>query len=287
MSFFINTSLTFSQPMLHTPLIEKVAEGFSFVEGPVWVNDLGLLFSDIPQNKIYLFSRDSVLSEYLNPSGNSNGLAMDLNNNLLICQHGPRQLVRRDKDGNVMILASHYKGKRLNSPNDLAVKSDGSIFFTDPPYGLFDQGGSSELGYFGIYRLNPHGTLQLLDNSLQRPNGISFSADEKRLYVSDSETRNIYVWDVVNDSIIINKRQFGHMSPPGAADGMKVDKKGYLYVTGPVGVWIYSPEGIPVDTIPVPGQTANCGWNKDSTMLYVTSGNALYRIVNEANVRQD
>lgn len=270
-----------SQPLLNNPFVEKIAEGFSFVEGPVWVNNLGLLFSDIPQNKIYLFSVDSTISEYIYPSGNSNGLALDLNGNLLLCQHGPRQVSRIELNGKITPIATHYNNKKLNSPNDLAVKSDGSIFFTDPPYGLNDQNGKSELGYNGIYRLNPKGELQLLDNSLERPNGICFSPDETKLYVTDTETRRIYAWDILNDSTIDNKKEIGYMSPRGGADGMKADKNGYLYITGPLGVWVYSGEGNPVDTINIPGQTTNCNWNADSTMLYVTSGNALYRIINK------
>jgi gluconolactonase len=279
--FFLSVyaAYSFSQPVLHTPVVEKVADGFTFIEGPVWVDGLGLLFSDIPRNKILLFSIDSTVSDHITPSGNSNGLALDLQGNLLICQHGPRQLVRREANGDLTPLATHYDGKRLNSPNDLDVKSDGSVFFTDPPYGL-NQGVTSELGFYGIYRLSPRGDIQLLDNSLARPNGICFSPDETKLYVSDTETRRIFVWDVVNDTTISNKRQFGFMSPQGGADGMKVDKYGYLYVAGPIGIWIYSPDGNPIDTIPVPGQTTNCGWNQDSTMLFVTSGNGLYRIRN-------
>ncbi len=275
--FFINKLQ--SQVIRH-PVVEKIAEGFTFVEGPLWIDELGLLFSDIPENKVYLFSPDSVLSIFLDPSGHSNGLALDHEKRLLLAQHGERQLGRKEADNTIIPLAAHYHGKRLNSPNDIAVKADGSVYFTDPPYGIsVDQ---EELGFSGIYRLDPAGNLQLLDRSLNRPNGIVFSPDEKVLYVNDSETRRIYQWDVVNDTAIANKRLFGSMSPEGYADGMKVDKDGFLYVTGPIGVWIFNPEGTPVDTIPVPGQTSNCGWGDgEGKTLYVTSGSALYRIRNK------
>ncbi len=266
--------------VINHPEIEKIAEGFSFVEGPLWIENTGLLFSDIPENKVYLFSTDSVVSVYLDPSGHSNGLALDQEKRLLLAQHGNRQVARLEGNGSVISLASHYEGKRLNSPNDLAVKSDGSVFFTDPPYGIdTDQ---EELGYYGIYRLNADGNLKLLDKSLKRPNGIAFSPDEKILYVDDTETGSIFQWDVLSDSVIANKRLFGRMTPPGHADGMKVDKEGFLYVSGPVGIWIFDADGAPVDTIPVSGLTTNCGWGgKDGKTLYVTSGSGLYRIRNK------
>jgi gluconolactonase len=271
--------LTAQQPVITNPKVEKIWSGFSFVEGPVWIDTLGLLFSDIPANKVYRFNLDSTINTYLTPSGRSNGLALDKSGSLVMAQHLERQVARLEANGTITPLATHFEGKRLNSPNDLAVKSDGSIFFTDPPYGLNDQGGVSELGYNGIYRLSTSGEVQLLDNSLSRPNGIAFSPDESKLYVDDSETRRIYVWDVVNDTAITNKRQFAFMQPSGYADGMKVDSLGYLYVAGPIGIWIFSPDGVAVDTIPIPEQTTNCGWGGPyHDILYVTSGSSIYRI---------
>ena len=273
------------KPVLNNPVVEKVAEGFSFTEGPLWLNETGLIFSDIPENKIMLYSIDSSVSEYLNPSGNSNGLTLDHKGWVIMAQHGPRQVARLEADGKITPLATHYDGKRFNSPNDLVVKSDGSIFFTDPPYGLNDQGGTSELGYYGIYRLSPEGVVFLLDKTLTRPNGICFSPDETVLYVDDCEALNIYAWDVENDSVIANKRLFASLTPNSAndryADGMKIDRNGFLYISGPKGIWILSPNGDFVNTISVPGQTANCGWgDEDGLSLYVTSGNAIYRIRN-------
>jgi gluconolactonase len=256
---------------------ERIATGFQFVEGPVWSDELGLLFSDIPANTVYRWKPDSGVSVYLRPSGNSNGLAFDFQNRLLLAQHGNRRVARRDSTGVEVPLATHYEGKRLNSPNDIAVKSDGAIFFTDPPYGISPN--QEELGFYGIYRLSPSGSLQLLDQSLRRPNGIAFSPDETKLYVSDTETRNIYSWEVVDDSLLANKQLLAHMNPAGSADGMKVDSEGNLFVTGPLGVWVFSPNGAALDTILVPGQTTNCNWGDiDRKTLYITSGSSVYRI---------
>jgi gluconolactonase len=275
---WVPAASSFSQsPVLTHPVVQKIWGGFQFVEGPVWVDTLGLLFSDIPANKVYRWSLDSSLTEYLTPSGNSNGLALDKQGRLLLAQHGPRQVARREEDGNITPLATHYNGKRLNSPNDLVVKSDGSIFFTDPPYGISTD--QAELGFNGIYRLSLSGDLQLLDDEFYRPNGIAFSPDESKLYVAECEATKIYVWDVIADTAISNKRVFVDITLSGGFDGMKVDSIGFVYCTGPTGIWVFSPEGEAVDTIKVPGQNTNCGWggpNRD--ILYVTSGSSVYSI---------
>jgi len=256
--------------------VEKIAGGFLFVEGPVWKEGVGLLFSDINGNTIYRWSPDSEVVPYVRPSGNSNGLALDAQGRLLAAQHGSRQVVRFEPNGNQTILAARFEGKRLNSPNDLVVKSDESIWFTDPPYGI--SSGQEELGFYGIYRISSSGVLQMLDKSLRRPNGIVFSPGEKKLYVNDSEARIIYVWDVVSDTSIANKRQFASMNVAGYADGMKVDADGNLFSAGPLGIWVFAPNGAPVDTLLVPGQTTNCNWgDADRRTLYITSGTAVYR----------
>jgi len=267
--------------VLFNPRVEKIAEGFQFVEGPVWVDDLGLLFSDIPANRVYLWTETAGATVYIEPSGNSNGLALDADGRLMLAQHGLRQVARHVND-TFEVVASEYNGMKLNSPNDLAIHSDGSVFFTDPPYGL-PQGVPSETGFFGIYRAAPDGRVTLLDSTLFRPNGIAFSPDETKLYVTDTESRRVYEWDMVSDSTVSDKRELAFMQPSSSgADGMKVDPEGFLYVTGPVGIWIFSPEGEAIDTIPVPGQTTNCAWgNADRQTLYVTSGNAVYRIFND------
>jgi len=274
---FLTESAYMQSPVLTNPVVEKIWGGFQFVEGPVWVDTLGLLFSDINGNTVYRWSLDSTISAFLSPSGNSNGLALDKQGRLLLAQHGNRQVARREENGTITSLATHYDGKRLNSPNDLAVKSDGSVFFTDPPYGISTA--QAELGFNGIYRLSPSGILQLLDDTFYRPNGIAFSPDETKLYVAECEATRIYVWDVVNDTAVANKRVFADISLSGGFDGMKVDSAGFVYSTGPTGIWIFSPEGEPVDTIKVPEQTTNCGWGgADREALYVTSGKTIYRI---------
>lgn len=277
-----STVLNSQKPVINNPEVTIIVNGFQFVEGPVWKDGVGLLFSDIPANKVYLWTETSGTSVYLNLSGNSNGLALDANGFLLLAQHGPRQVARLESDNSIFPLATHYNGKRLNSPNDMAVHSDGSVFFTDPPYGLNDQHGTPELSYNGVFRLNPQGSVYLLDSTLYRPNGIVFSPNETKLYVSDSESRKIYSWDVIEDTILGNKKEFAFMQPAGNADGMKVDTAGYLYVAGPLGIWLFDSLGVAVDTIPIPGQTTNCGWgDEDHMSLYVTSGNAVYKIRNK------
>lgn len=268
--------LTVSLACPLTGQVEEIAEGFLFVEGPLWKDGAGLLFSDINGNTIYRWSPDSGVAVYLCPSGGSNGLAFDQQGRLLAALQGNRQVIRIEPNGTQTVLASLYQGKRLNSPNDLAVKSDGSIWFTDPPYGISSS--QEELHFYGVFRISPSGDLQLVDKTLTRPNGIAFSPDERKLYVSDAEVRIISVWDVVSDSTLANKRPFASITPVGYADGMKVDAAGNLFATGPLGVWVFAPDGRILDTILVPGQTTNCNWgDNDRKSLYITSGAAVYR----------
>jgi gluconolactonase len=269
------TLLSAQSPVPEGAEVEMVADGFSFIEGPVWKTEGYLLFSDIQANKVYKWSQSGGVEDFLDPSGQSNGLALDAEGNLLLAQHEKRRIAKMDKNGTETNLADRYDGKRLNSPNDLVVASDGAVYFTDPPYG----GHTSELGFSGIFRLDPDGTLLLLDQSLSRPNGIAFSPDQKKLYVNDSQARRIYVWDVQTDGTITNKTLFYFMDENGSADGMKVDTDGNLYSTGPGGIWIFKPDKTLLDRIAVPGQTTNCNWGEaDRQMLYITSANTLYRI---------
>jgi gluconolactonase len=258
--------------------LDAIASGFQFVEGPVWKDGLGLLFSDIPANTVYRWTPDSGATVYLRPSSNSNGLTFDLQGRLLLAQTGTRRVARLEPNGTQTALASTYLGKKLNSPNDLAVKSDGSIFFTDPPFNI-PAGQTKELSFSGIFRISPSGNLQLLDSSLALPNGICFSPDESTLYVNNSSERVIYAWDILNDSTIANKRRFASINPVGYADGMKVDAAGNTFCSGPLGVWVFAPNGTVLDTILVPGQTANCNWgDADRKTLYITASTAVYRI---------
>lgn len=256
--------------------IEKLAEGFNFTEGPVWM-DGKLLFSDIPENKVYQWTEEKGTEVFLEPSGNSNGLSLDSEGNLLLAQHGKRR-VARIVDGVETAIADTFEVKKLNSPNDITIHSDGSIYFTDPPYGIEED--EEELGFYGIYKLTLEGDITLLDKSLIRPNGLAFSLDEKHLYVADSQERKIYVWNVDDKGNIYGKKLFIDMKSDkrGAADGMKMGNDGLLYATGPGGIWIIDDQGNAVATVDVPGQTTNCNWGPEGEILYITSGNAVYRM---------
>lgn len=283
-TFTLSGTSILNAQVLHDPVMEVVAQGFNFVEGPVWKDGVGLLFSDIPENKIYVWNEQSGSSVYHTPTGKSNGLALDADGNLIMCQHFDRQLGKYVEGVGITSIATHYEGDRLNSPNDLAIKSDGAIFFTDPPFGLDDEHETAELSFSGIFRLSPDGDLQVLDTTLNYPNGIAFSLDESKLYVTESDVADVYVWDVIGDTAITNKTLFYDI-PGSWADGMKIDEQGYLYVTGPVGVWIFAPDGTLIQTIPVlTGNSAsNCNWGPEvDPTLYVTSNSTVYKITNKS-----
>ena len=273
----------FSQsPVPSDAKLDTVAQGFKQPEGPVWVDGLGLLFSDIVSSKIYLWSEATQsLSVFLEHSDSSNGLTLDSDGRLVLTQMLKRRVARREHDGTIVPLAETFRGKKFNSPNDVVVKSDGSIFFTDPDFNV-PSGQKKELAIKGIYRISPGGTVQLLDSTFDKPNGICFSPDEKKLYVNESAQCKIYVWDVLNDSTIADKKLFYTIPSSGYADGMKVDTAGNLYCTGPTGVWIISPKGTLLDKIATPLNPSNCAWGESArTTLYITAGNGqgvVYRI---------
>jgi gluconolactonase len=260
--------------------VEKVASGFEFTEGPLWHPQGFLLFSDIPANTIYQWTPNKQPRTFRRPSGNANGNTFDREERLITAEHGNRRVSRTEKDGTVVTLASQYEGKRLNSPNDLVVKSDGSIYFTDPPYGINSE--QEELGFYGVYRLAPDGTLTLLVKDFVRPNGIAFSPDEKTLYVNDTEKGHIRVFDVKPDGTLENGRIFAELKDPsqkGVPDGMKVDEAGNVYSTGSGGIWVFSPSGNLLGRIEVPEVAANIAWgDRDFKTLYITASNSLYRI---------
>ncbi|MBD2775720.1 SMP-30/gluconolactonase/LRE family protein [Iningainema tapete] len=258
--------------------VEKLSDGLKFTEGPVWDKSGFLLFSDIPADTIYKLDNGK-LSVFRRPAGNPNGNTFDELGRLITAQHN-RQLVRTEKDGKTTILAQNFQGKRLNSPNDVVVKSDGSIYFTDPPYGI--DKGKEELGFYGIYRLTPNKNLVLLSKEMVRPNGLAFSPDEKTLYVTDSEQMHIRAFDVKSDGTLTNSRIFAELKEPkdkGVPDGMKVDVKGNIYCSGPEGVWVFSPKGQLLGKIFVPEVVTNLAWgDKDYKTLYITAGKGVYRI---------
>ena len=259
--------------------VEQLASGFEQPEGPAWMDGAGLLFSDIRANIIYLWSPfDSSVTEFMNPSDSSNGLTFDLDGNLILTQMLKRRVSRRESDGTITPLAETFEGKRFNSPNDLVVKSDSSIFFTDPDFNL-PLGQTKELNFQGVFRIGKNGNVQVLDSTtFDKPNGICFSPDESKLYVNESPQGIIYVWDVVDDSTITNRSVFFTIPSIGYSDGMKVDPDGNLYCTGPGGVWVISPDGICIDTIHVPVNPSNCNWgDEDRKTLYITGGSSIYR----------
>jgi gluconolactonase len=277
--------------------IEKLATGFGFTEGPVWAREGYLLFSDPNNNFIYRWSPDGQVSVYRTKSGysgvdiaeyrqpGSNGLAFDREGRLTVAEHGNRRISRIERNGMVTVLADSFEGRRLNSPNDLVFKSDGSLYFTDPPFGLpkvFDDP-RKELPYSGVYRWS-EGKLQLLTKDLTGPNGVAFSPDEKYLYVTnwDAAKKVVMRYAVSADGTLESGRVFFDMtSAPGeeALDGVKVDGEGNLFVSGPGGVWILSPSGRHLGTIQAPELPANMAWgDTDGRTLYLTGRTSLYRI---------
>jgi gluconolactonase len=260
--------------------VEKVADSFQFTEGPVW-NPAGfLLFSDIPANQILKFVPGTPTAVFRTPNGNPNGLTYDRAGRLLICEHSNRRVTRLEPNGTLTVLAASYEGKMLNSPNDIVVRSDGTIYFTDPPYGI-PEGQKKELPFQGVYKIAPDGKLSLLVQDFDRPNGIGLSPDEKTLYVDDTGRMHVRAFDVAADGTISNGRVLAELkSPrPGAPDGLKVDRQGNLYVTGAGGVWVFDKAGKHLGTIVMSELPANCAWgDEDFRTLYVTARTGLYKI---------
>ncbi|MEZ5429376.1 MAG: SMP-30/gluconolactonase/LRE family protein [Pyrinomonadaceae bacterium] len=287
------------------PKVWKLAEGFKFTEGPVWTAD-GLLFSDPNSNVIYKYSKDGRLTVFRRPSGyagadiaeygqpGSNGLTLDpANGDLVINQHGNRRVVRLEKDGSETVLADRFDGKRLNSPNDLVYRSDGTLFFTDPPFGLpkFFDDKRKELDFSGVYSLH-RGKLRLLTKEFTGPNGIALSPDEKYLYVGnwDEKKKTVYRYDVEPDGTLSNGHLFFDFTGfPGedAIDGIKVDLEGNLYVSAPGGLQVLSREGQHLGTIKTPRHVHNMAWgDDDGKTLYLCAGTGLYKMrLNVAGVR--
>jgi gluconolactonase len=291
--------------------LERVASGFTWVEGPVWAEG-SLFFADIPGNNIRKWTPGAGVTTFLKPSGykgakeyggpepGSNGMTLDPRGRLTVAGHAQRDVYRLESlqpDAQITVLADQYQGKQLNSPNDLVYKSDGSLYFTDPPYGLAsqkDDDPQKQLKVNGVYRIPQaldkkagappaRAELQLLVTDLTRPNGIAFSPDEKYLYVNNSEPKKIWMRYRVNpDGTLADAKLIYDATSdkrPGSPDGMKVDKEGNIYSTGPGGVWIFSPEGKPLGTILFGEKTANLTWaGPDHKTLYITASSTVYRV---------
>lgn len=279
--------------------IEILADGFNWAEGPVWVAELNsVLFTDVPENKLYRWEETKGLSVFLNPSGytgyapnkkksGGNGLILDGEGNLLIAQHGDRRIARVNaplkNPGSFETIVDRFEGKRFHSPNDLVLHSNGDLYFTDPPYGLNgDDDPLRELKTNGVYRLDGDGKISLVYSQLNRPNGLAFSPDEKTLYVANSDAkRNLWMAFDVIDGKLLNERVFfdaTSMNLAGLADGMKVNSKGYVFATGPGGVLVFNSKGKHLGTILTEVRTANCAFNEDESVLYMTSDRYLTRI---------
>ena len=276
--------------------IEKLAGGFQFTEGPVWRPQERLLwFSDVMANVVRQWSPDGKATIAVEHAGSDldgsagaligpNGEITDKDGAVLICQHGNRRIVRVAKGLHISPLVERFEGKRFNSPNDLVYKYDGSLYFTDPPYGLTkqDDDPAKELPFNGVFRF-ASGKLQLVIRDLTRPNGIAFSPDQKTLYVANSDEKH-KVWmryDVADDGSVSNGRVFFDVTAEkedGLPDGMKLDSQGNLYCAGPGGVWVFSPQGKHLGTIKPPETPANCNWGDDGKSLYITARTGLYRI---------
>ncbi len=258
---------------------EKLAGDFQFTEGPIWQDDGSLLFSDIPANRIYRWTSDGGAQVWREPTGNSNGLTLDREGRLIACEHSGRRVSRTEADGTVAAIASHFNGGKLNSPNDVVVKSDGVVYFTDPPYGI--QPEEREQPVNGVYRIFNDGTLDLLVDDFDRPNGLAFSPDESILYIDDSPRRHVRAFDVRPDGTLANSRIIADMDhpQPGSPDGMKIDEEGHLYVTGATGVWVFEPNGELLGVVATPERPANCAWGDDDRKsLYITAQTSLYRV---------
>lgn len=279
--------------------IEKLADGYMFTEGPVWVRrgqpGPYLLFSDIPANAIRKWSPTEGTSDFMHPvfdgdpgdrsQVGSNGLLIDSEGRLVLCEHGNRRVSRVETDGSLTVLADRYDGKRLNSPNDAVFHSSGWLYFTDPPYGLAGQDvdPDKELDFNGIYRVSPEGEVELLVRDQTRPNGLGLSPDERTLYVANSDRSDKvwYAYDVLEDGTLGSGRVFydvNDQEAPGAADGMAIDRNGNLFATGPGGVWVISPDGTHLGSIQPDEVPANVSWGDDGNTLYMTGRTGLYRI---------
>ena len=294
------SSLEIRDPGLHDLVapdapIERVAGGFAFTEGPVWRGNT-LLFSDIPNSRIVRWRRLPEGPEVTTfATGHSNGLTLDREGQLLAATHGGRGVPRIAGDGSTRkVLADQFQGKRLNSPNDIVVKSDGSIYFTDPPYAVrgATPGAARPEGWWtapipgkeqtcnGVYRLNPDGTVHLLADDMSLPNDLAFSPDESVLYIDDSAHKQIRAFDVRPDGSLANSRILLNLasSDPGVPDGLKVDLQGNVFCTGPGGVWVCRADGTLLGRIILPELPANLAWGEDGSVLFLTARTSVYRL---------
>ena len=272
--------------------VERLGTGFTFTEGPLWHPDGYLLFSDMPGDVRRRWDEESGVTEVANPSNKGNGMTWDLDGRLLVCEHVTSSLVRMNPDGTGSgreALATHYDGRELNSPNDVIVKSDGSIYFTDPTYGRMPGFGlerEQELDFQGVYRLPAGGgELELVVDDFAQPNGLCFTADESLLYINDTDRAHIRVFEVGSDGslrggdVLADGIGTGDLESGELVDGMKLDESGNIWVTGPKGVWVFSPEGEHLGVLEVPENVGNLNWGgPDWNWLFIPASTSMYRV---------
>jgi gluconolactonase len=266
--------------------LETVATGFGFTEGPVWDPSGFLYVSDEEINKIFRVYLNDGHKEELIALGDPDGNTYDRQRRLIDCASVLRAIIAISKDGKYKVLADHFEGKKFNSPNDVIVGPDGALYFTDPTLDL-PKGEKQEIPFQGVYRLDKNGKVTLLTKELSQPNGLAFSPDGKTFYVDDSEQRNIRVYDVAPNGSLTNGRIFGEEpgeKNEGVPDGIKVDREGNLFVTGPKGIWVWSPDGTHLGTIAMPEQPANLTWGgADLSTLYITATTSVYKLQTETH----
>lgn len=270
--------------------LQEVGTGFTFTEGPIWNPEGGyLLFSDMPADIRRRYTPGSGVEEVRNPANKCNGMTYDRDLNLIVCEHVTSSLVMERPDGTIETLASHFEGKELNSPNDVCVGRDGSIYFSDPWYGRMPGFGlerDRELGFQGVYRIPPGGELELVvdRDEYEQPNGLCFSPDESLMYINDTPRALIDVYNVDDDGSLSHRRRFAEnigsgVIEEGIPDGMKCDERGNIWVTGPGGVWVFSPDGEHLGKVRVPQNVGNLTWGgADWKTLYLPSSTSLYTI---------
>lgn len=267
--------------------VERLATGFDFTEGPVWHPlEKHLIFSDMPGDHMRRWTPSEGITTFRKPCFMANGNAYDRQGRLVTCEHSSSRVTRTEPDGTITVLASHYGDKELNSPNDIVVRSDGTIFFSDPDFGRRERFGiprEKDLDFQGVYLIKPDGELKLLVDDFGQPNGLCFSLDEKRLWVNDTPRRHIRVFDVVGDGFELAGgeiwAELGGVEGERTPDGMKIDTEGNLFCVGPGGVHVFDTEGERLGVILVPENVANFAWGEDDLKsLLITASSSLYRV---------
>ncbi len=265
--------------------VDSIADGYAYAEGPLWHPDGYLLFADSPRDRIHKWDpAANTVSVFREPSAGATALGFDREGRLLATEHRNRRISRTESDGSIITVVDRYDGKRLNSPNDFVVARDGTIFFTDPPYGLPRQVEGKELDFQGVYRLDPDGRLRLLVRNMVRPNGIGLSPDGRTLYVTDSDRAHLRAFAIRDDGTVDDGRVLAELRPwksgvLGVPDGLAVSAQGHILVTGPGGVWVFDPKGGRLGVIPTPEPPAACTFGgADGKTLFITARSRVYRM---------